>query len=305
MEGIHPIGLVVRKTGLSAHVIRAWERRYGAITPIRSDGNQRMYSDNEIHRLTLLAKAAKNGASIARIAKLEESDLLRLISPDEPTAIQPAAVITDELGEPAPIENSLKYIEMSDSVNLRKELSSWLMSFGVLPVIERFIPSLMVEIGKKWSEGTFRVHQEHMATGVVRSFLGNILDNISVPLRSRAVITGTPPGEPHEIGALLCAIEAKTEGLDVSHLGADVPFPEIIHLSHELESAAIMLSIVFASQDMFLVHELRSLRELISPETKIFIGGRSAGWYGDMVSDTGIETITSISDMRIRLRELC
>lgn len=304
MEGIHPIGLVVRKTGLSAHVIRAWERRYGAITPGRSEGNQRLYSDNEIDRLTLLAKAVKNGASIGRIATLPETDLLRLVLPDDPTATQTNTAQTEKPNEQSSVENALKYIESSDNGSLRKELSSWLLSYGVGPVIERLVPSLMEEIGIKWNEGLFRVHQEHMATGVVRNFLGNVLDDFNVPSGGRTVITGTPPGETHEIGALLCALAAGTQGFEVMHLGADVPFPEIIHLSYQIDSAAIMLSIIFDSRDMFLVHGLRSLRELVSPENKIFIGGRSAGWYGDMVSDTDIETITSISDLRTRLREL-
>jgi MerR family transcriptional regulator, light-induced transcriptional regulator len=304
MEGIHPIGLVVQKTGLSAHVLRAWERRYGAIAPVRSDGNQRLYSDKDIQRLTLLAKAIKTGASISRISKLSEPELLRLVLPDEPKVIRANSSHIEGINEQARIKDALKYIEMSDSGNLRKELSSWLMSFGVIPVIERFVPSLMEEIGKNWSESTLRVHQEHMATEVVRNFLGNILDDIHVPAGSRKVITGTPPGETHEIGALLCALAAETEGLDVTHLGSDVPFPEIIHLSYKLESRAIMLSIVFDSQDMFLVQGLRSLRDLVSPETKIYIGGRSAGWYAERVSDVNIETITSINEMRIRLREL-
>src|SRR4051794_35592575 len=74
----YPVRLVASRTGLSAHVLRAWERRYGVVSPTRSEGGQRLYSDFDIERLLRLRRLAERGHSIGRIAALELSELVEL-----------------------------------------------------------------------------------------------------------------------------------------------------------------------------------------------------------------------------------
>src|SRR3954471_5204668 len=74
----YPVRLVAARTGLSAHVLRAWERRYGVVSPTRSEGGQRLYSDLDIERLLRLRRLAERGHSISRIATLELSELVEL-----------------------------------------------------------------------------------------------------------------------------------------------------------------------------------------------------------------------------------
>src|SRR5687767_8040152 len=71
----YPLRAVIRRTGLSADVIRAWERRYGAVAPSRSDGGQRLYSEDDVVRLVLLRNATAQGHSIGEIAALDISAL--------------------------------------------------------------------------------------------------------------------------------------------------------------------------------------------------------------------------------------
>lgn len=81
-EPEHPIRVVVRRTGLTSHVIRAWERRYGAVTPHRTDGNRRLYSEADIRRLVLLNRVVQTGRSIGQIAALPEEKLLAYLEED-------------------------------------------------------------------------------------------------------------------------------------------------------------------------------------------------------------------------------
>ena len=55
-EALHPIQVVVARTGLTAHVIRVWEKRYGAVIPQRTETNRRLYSEDQIGRLSLLRR---------------------------------------------------------------------------------------------------------------------------------------------------------------------------------------------------------------------------------------------------------
>lgn len=302
MRGIHPIGVVVRKTGLSDHVIRAWERRYEAVIPTRSDGNQRLYSDEDIARLQLLSKAVEQGARIGLIAKMSRAALKEMLGGRRTTTKVGAGTSGDDYQ--LRIDTALSIIESSLALELQQELGSWLVQYGITPVIESLIPSLMFEIGERWREGRLRIHNEHLATEAVRGFLGKALDGMGTPAGDRVVITATPPGETHDIGALLCALAAAAEGLEVVHLGADVPFPEIIHLSHKISAMVVMISIIFPGKEPRLVDGLRSLREMVPPDTYILIGGRGSAWYAAKTDEPGLECIESIHALRERLKDI-
>src|SRR5687768_1892912 len=86
----HPIGVVARRTGLKPDLIRAWERRYGAVEPGRTDTRRRFYSDADIHRLLLLRQVVKTGRGIGQVAQLSNEDLEALIA-EEPVAASPGS----------------------------------------------------------------------------------------------------------------------------------------------------------------------------------------------------------------------
>ena len=77
---LHGIKVVVNQTGLSAHVLRVWEKRYSAVTPHRTETNRRMYTDQDIKRLQLLVRLTKAGYSIGQIANLDHKELKETIA---------------------------------------------------------------------------------------------------------------------------------------------------------------------------------------------------------------------------------
>ena len=82
----HPIRVVARRTGLTSHVIRVWEKRYGAVSPLRTPTNRRLYSDRDVERLQLLHRAILAGHSIGQIAQLPNERLRALVAADEMSA---------------------------------------------------------------------------------------------------------------------------------------------------------------------------------------------------------------------------
>lgn len=80
--GEHPINVVVRRTGLSAHVLRQWENRYNAVTPRRSTANRRLYTDEDVDRLRLLSITVKTGHSIGKFPRLPDDTLFNYILED-------------------------------------------------------------------------------------------------------------------------------------------------------------------------------------------------------------------------------
>src|SRR5262249_39099710 len=76
-EPTYSLGAVARLTGLSQHVLRAWERRYGAVTPVRSPGGTRRYRESDVERLRLLRAAVAAGHPISEVAREDDDALAR------------------------------------------------------------------------------------------------------------------------------------------------------------------------------------------------------------------------------------
>src|ERR1700691_5807021 len=114
--GHHPIGVACERTGLSPHVLRVWERRYAAVEPTRTNGGHRLYSDADIERLRLLARATAGKRSISLVAHLPADELARLVRDDAEVRLRtgiadrPAAhraAVADDVGEARALASSL------------------------------------------------------------------------------------------------------------------------------------------------------------------------------------------------------
>src|SRR5678810_782943 len=86
---LHPIQIVTRRTGLSADVLRVWEKRYAVVTPVRSSSGRRLYSDADIERLRLLVQATRTGRTIGQVAALPTEALVELLGEEGPTTPRP------------------------------------------------------------------------------------------------------------------------------------------------------------------------------------------------------------------------
>ncbi|MEE2714649.1 MAG: MerR family transcriptional regulator [Verrucomicrobiota bacterium] len=117
MEQLYKIGAISRLTGINPVTIRMWETRYGAVEPARTDGKQRMYSENELARLSLMKQLTDGGDSIGVIARLPLEDLEERIrertKPGEPTEKTKDPIKTVVLGHGVPL---LGTVEMSSGV---------------------------------------------------------------------------------------------------------------------------------------------------------------------------------------------
>lgn len=109
----HPIRVVAQRTGLTPAVIRAWESRYGAIGPERSDGQQRLYSDNDVARLTLLRRVTEGGRRISQVASHPDDALARLALEDEQRPKSASAISADKVSLTADLLAQLKPSEIA------------------------------------------------------------------------------------------------------------------------------------------------------------------------------------------------
>ena len=271
MKPRYSIKTAAQISGLSPSVLRAWESRYSAISPERSSGNQRLYSDSDIERLELLARCVRSGHSISRIAGSGNEDLEELLEERGPENALPAPRGDNFVGP------ALDAVARLDGGGLEDILDRAVIDLGILPAIDRVIVPLMDEIGRGWYVGRWRVGQEHMTTSVLRTFLGDHL-RAKVPAESAPeALAAAPAGQEHELGALSAALAAASAGYRVIYLGGDIPAEELVYAVERSRASLLLLSVVFPGTSTNKVRrEIATLRRNLPEGTRLVLGGPSA-----------------------------
>lgn len=303
----HSIKVVVRRTGLSAHVIRVWEKRYQAVVPARTATNRRLYSDEDIARLQWLQQAVQAGQSIGRIAHLSTPELMKLVRAEQaaaPLAQRPTDGEGEEKDPGEFLARALIAVQGLDAVSLEEQLVRASIALSQQHLLEEVVQPLMERIGQMWQEGTLRISDEHMASAVVRSFIGNIQASFQVPEAAPHLVATTPAGQLHEIGALLASVVATSEGWNSTFLGPNLPAEEIAGAAAQKGAKAVLLSIVYPGDDPHLGGELVKLRRLLGDDIALLAGGRSAQHYQLSLDQARAVTPANLSDLRDSLRLL-
>ena len=182
----HSIGVVARRTGLKPDLIRAWERRYGAVEPTRSEGRHRVYSDADVERLTLLKRAVEGGRSIGSVADRPNEELLHLIAGDRAASAgveEPALAVGAPRGRGG--GRGAREEILSDCLEPRAKPrrdgapgppGAGRRGLSRSQLLLEVIVPLMRRIGDLWRQGDLRPIHEHLASGVVRTFVGGLRD---------------------------------------------------------------------------------------------------------------------------------
>jgi DNA-binding transcriptional MerR regulator/methylmalonyl-CoA mutase cobalamin-binding subunit len=303
---MHTIKFVAHHTGLSPHVIRAWERRYSVLSPERTPTNRRLYSEEDITKLALLQRVVQAGHSIGQVANLsvpELQKLLRKVS-DFPMGLGIEGNSMREVAETPYVEDCLRSIERLDMGGLENTLIRATATLGVTQTMEHILVPLLHQIGERWQEGELRPAHEHMATAVIRNLLGRTLASFQPSVLSPCLVVSTPVGQRHELGALIVAITATSVGWRVLYLGADLPAEEIAGATLQGQALAVALSIVFPPDDPRLSYELTMLRSLLGHRVPILVGGRATSSYLPELRSVGALVIEDLLQLRRQLELL-
>ncbi len=298
----YTIGTLSSLSGISQHTIRAWERRYQALSPGRSDTNRRIYLQEDLDRLSLLRQIVESGHSIGQVAPLPTDQLRSLV---ESRAPRPQAV---ELASTGTQDSFLvacrDAIEKLDPERLEECLVRAGAALGVTRLLDEVVIPLLASIDTGWSDGTVSISQEHMATAALRSYLDQV--RLSMPGNANAprIIVTTPRDQHHEIGALIVAIVAAMESWRVTYLGPNLPMRDIADSVRKSGARAVALSLVYPDDDPKLDSELLALRENLGPSTALLVGGRAADYYRVALAKAGAVVCHDLETFRVSLSEI-
>lgn len=302
----YPIRVVARRVGITEITLRAWERRYGAVAPARSDGGQRLFSDADVDRLTLLRALTAQGTSISALAPLSTAEL-RQLAPDVPPARR--IETREEPGARSPaLSRDLaicgRAIMALDADRLHHALMRLVLERGTLPFLEEVASPLCGWIGDEWSHGRLTEAQEHSASEVLRRVFGFMLQTLRRERRERHLVLTTLSGERHEFGAMMAAIIAAYDGWSYNYLGPDLPASAIAKAVKRLDAPIVAVSIVAPLVPSQPARELMALRSAVGRRVEIVVGGPSAAVVDHVLAGARATRIASLREWRELLPRL-
>ena len=304
IDSHHAIKAVSRRTGLSAHVIRIWEKRYAAVEPARTGTNRRLYSEQQIERLSLLRNLATAGHSIGLVARLETGELRRLAAEASRDPGQAAGTRAGGSGATTALNECIAAVKTLDSGALEDALKGVPPRLAPKACCDRLSLRWRRPSASWWRDGAITAAHEHFASAVIRFFLGHATRPFAGVESAPVLVVATPSGQLHELGALLVGAEAANLGWHVTYLGASLPAPEIAGAARQNRARAVALSLVYPEDDARLEGEMARLRELLPPETVLLAGGRAMPAYREALEKIGALQIRDLAHLGSVLDDL-
>jgi MerR family transcriptional regulator, light-induced transcriptional regulator len=260
---------VIELTGLSKLVLHAWERRYGTVSPDRSETGRRAYSRDDVARLGLLKTCTDLGHRIGKIASLPSDELQRIVSNHQ-------RIVRLE-----PIFNALDAL---DNRELEQILNSQYLTLGPIAFAKEVVTPLMHEVGARWAAGALSITAEHMVSAAVRSLLGHGMKMLPAGNKPLRMIFTTPEGELHELGTLICALIAQSHGARTIFLGAQMPAKQIAEACAKTQTHIVCLGSQVSRMYKGRQGVVR-IREALPDSVALWLGGPGFS-DDDVVPDT-------------------
>ena len=213
------IGELSRRLGVSDHVLRAWESRYGLLQPMRSAGGFRLYSEADALRVRRMQAHLADGLSAAEAARA----VLGQDSRADGRAAGTDRVPTTESELSGALRQAL---DAFDEPAAQAVLDRLLSDLSLTAVLRDVVLPYLTELGERWERGTASVAQEHFATNVIRGRLAGLARGWGNGHGPRAVLA-CPPGELHDLALMVFGIVLHRSGWRIDYLGMDTPIAEL------------------------------------------------------------------------------
>jgi DNA-binding transcriptional MerR regulator len=251
------IGELSRRVGVAPETLRAWERRYGVLTPARTDAGYRVYGPDDELRARRMHELIDGGWAAGEAARA-------VTEPTPPPATPPPAAAAEELVRALLYFDSAAAHAAIDRVFAARSLDGALRDV-VLPVLH--------EVGEGWERGDVTVAQEHYATELLAGRLRGLAREWDDGLGPRAVLA-CPPGERHDIGLLCCGLALHRRGWRVTYLGPDTPVDALAGTVSTVSPALVVIGVLQPEPLHAAAPELAELAEQVA----VAVGGAGATW---------------------------
>ncbi len=226
-EKLLRIGELSRRVGVPVESLRAWERRYGLLTPSRTQGGFRLYDEDDVARVLAMRANLERGlfaAEAARLALAED--------------------VAEPIRAPAPVADASELavaLDSFDEAGAQRALDGLLATLTLDVVLRDVLLPYLHTLGERWERGETSVAQEHFASNLLRGRLTALARGWDRGVGPRALLACVG-GERHDIALVAFGLALRGHGWRISYLGADTPVASLVEAARELSPDAIVVS---------------------------------------------------------------
>jgi len=267
-----PIRTISSLTGVNAITLRAWERRYGLIQPLRTPKGHRLYTHSHVEQIRRVLMLVERGVPISRVRELLDSEPRARARPHH-------GPFQDYL------EQMAAAIARFDEFEIDRVYDQALSLHPIEQVTKLLLLPLLAHLGERWGSLSGAIAEEHFFAMYLRSKLGARLQHSARYASGPRIVAACAPGEQHEIGLLLFALEANAAGLRTVLLGANTPFEDVALAQQHAQAQAVVISSSVAPAPELLKIALQKLtRQIGAP---VFVGGSTALTHRQAIAAAG------------------
>lgn len=289
-EKLYTIGTVSKLTGIGAVTLRAWERRYELIHPVRKESGHRLYTRKHIDQINRITALTNQGM---RISQIRPAMLETEVSMDD-------AESGDENLWAGYLDSMIAAIVGFDEERIEEIYNEALSLYPIELVTRKLLKPLLVDLGVRWETAEGSVAEEHFFAFYLRNKLGARFHHQIRNTEGTLLLLAGLPGEYHEIALLLFALAAIEAGYRLVVLGADLPLDELPLVVRKTQCEAVVLSGAIEPARRTLDRDLPRLAgELDVP---VFVGGPSSVYACDAINKSGARALGQ--DIEVGLKRL-
>jgi MerR family transcriptional regulator, light-induced transcriptional regulator len=285
---VYTIKTVVQVTGITPATLRAWERRYGILSPERSEGGYRLYSEHDIATLLWLKSQVDASVSISRAVAILQ---LRRQGGEHPELEMSLGGLPNQAGSvtsdtarsaEAIAENLLSALLTYHEAAAAAVLSEAFALYPVETVAEEIVKPVLVEIGERWHRGEATITQEHFATAFLRRQVASLFQAYDQPGPGPLAIVGSAPSEWHDVGALLVAVTLRRHGWRVLFLGQNVPVDHLVREISHLRPDLVCMSATSRESALALIPLAEAMSGAEGQHSRLVVGGRAFNQHPEL-----------------------
>jgi len=286
--GMFPIRTVSELTGVNSITLRAWENRYGLIQPVRKASGHRLYTQEHIDLINRVVGLLDRGMRIGQVNA-------EILSGNE----------SESGSEDERHNNWRRYINgmiaaiiRFDEQALERTYADALSHYPVRSVTEKLLSPVLKEIGERWASSQGSIAEEHFFGFYLRNKLGARFHHRPQNQTGPKLLMACLPGDLHEIGLLLFALDACDHGFQTILLGANMPLEEFPDAVKKTGSEALVLSGTIEPGGEVIMRSLPRLVETL--KVPVFVGGNVVASNFDDLKKSGVLLIGTDIDMGVK-----
>jgi DNA-binding transcriptional MerR regulator/methylmalonyl-CoA mutase cobalamin-binding subunit len=283
-----PIRTICALTGVNPMTLRAWERRYALIVPRRTPTGHRLYTHHHVEQIRRVMALVERGVPISRVKEQIE---------DEPTTLGATAPTRGRWRDR--LDRMAQACARFDEPELDRIYDEALSVHPVDQVTRLLLLPLLNLLGERWKNLPGAIAEEHFFATYLRSKLGARLQRRLHYAEGPRLLLACAPGEQHELGLLLFALEAQEAGLRTIVLGADTPLEELASAAQRARCDALVVSSSVDPEPGFVDRSLRSLVERVG--VPVFFGGPTSLRHRQAIASAGAKALGTDLEDGVRL----